>query len=55
MSRANPALLALLLASGCSAPPVPPLFDSRVPLEPPPEELRTLETLASQAGRAPRG
>ena len=34
MSRANPALLALLLASGCSAPPVPPLFDSRVPLEP---------------------
>jgi hypothetical protein len=34
MSRANPALLALLLASGCSAPPPVSLFDSRVPLEP---------------------
>src|SRR5712691_8323242 len=35
MSRANPALVALLLASGCTGPrPAPPLFDSRVPLEP---------------------
>jgi len=41
MSRANPALLALLLASGCSAPPpVSPLFDSRVPLEPPLAKLK---------------
>ncbi len=35
MGRAHAALFTLLLASACSAPPpVPPLFDSRVPLEP---------------------